>query len=163
MKPETLEYIDRVRNGIVKMTQMIREDTNEAAMGDHIGLIIHFNHARKIAESIKEAREALKGIVDYMSATQVPDAMRAAKVKTLTLEGVGRVTISARFSVSMKDKAAGHLWLTENGMGEIIIPTVNAQTLSSSIKEWQATTGNDAPEEIFKLGSVDYTSITKVK
>ena len=161
MKPETLEYIDRVRNGIIKMTQMIRDDTNEAVMGDHIGLVIHFDQSRKIAETIKEAREALKGIVEYMSREQVPNAMRAAKVKTFTLEGVGRVTISARFSVSMKDKQAGHDWLKANSMGDIIIPTVNAQTLSSTIKEWMATSGEDLPEEIFNTGSVAYTSITK--
>ena len=161
MKPETADYISRVCQDIIKMTSMIREDTNEAVKGDHIGLITHFNQARIVAEQIKEAREALKGIVDYMSGTQVPDAMRAAKVKTITIEGIGRVTISSRFSVSMKDKEAGHDWLKGNGMGDIIIPTVNAQTLSSSIKDWQATTGEDAPEDIFKIGATDYTSITK--
>ena len=161
MTPETLDYIARVTGGIVKMTGMIRTDTQEALKGDHIGLITHFDQARRVNEQIKEARKALDEIVEDLSHDKVPNAMREAKVKTLTLEGIGRISVSSRFSCSMLDKSAGHNWLKANELGDIIIPTVNAQTLASTVKEWMAKTGEDLPDDIFKTSNFDYTSITK--
>lgn len=162
MKQENLEYLNRVVTGIQKVTQMVREDTRDAvATGDHVEIIRHYDQVRKAMDLIKEAREALEGMKDMLSKDQVPEAMRAAGVKTITVEGVGRVTISHRYSVSMIDKIVGHRWLEDHDMGDIIIPTVNAQTLSSSIREWGEAKGEEPPTDIFKVSTSAYTSITK--
>lgn len=142
----------------------VREDTNAAVQsGDHVELVRHFRDLRDVNALIKEARTALGEMEDLLSSRDIPDAFRSAGVKTTTIEGVGRVTVSYRFSCSMLDKEAGLLWLTENGHGGLIQPTVNSSTLAAFAKNLIETEGKDLPDDIFKTGQSPYTSITKAK
>lgn len=164
MKVATLEALDRVCQGLVHVAGMVRNDTTLAlATNDHVEVIKHYNHLRLAAESIKESREAIQEISDRLSKEQVPDVMRAAGVKTITVEGVGRVTVSHRFSCSMLDKDEGFGWLRSNGHGSLITETVNSSTLSAFAKDMLEAHGTELPTEIFKVGTSPYTSITKVK
>jgi hypothetical protein len=87
--------------------------------------------------------------------------MREHGVKTITVEGVGRVSLSNRWSASMLDKTAGMEWLRETGNGSLIQETVNAQTLAAFAKDLNETKGMELPADIFKTGIMTYTSITK--
>jgi len=61
------------------------------------------------------------------------------------------------------DKDAGLNWLRANGHEGIIIETVNSSTLSAFAKSQLEEEGVDLPDDIFKIGTSPYTSITKVK
>lgn len=164
MRQETEELLGKVCRGLVAVAGMVRDDTREAfATNDHVTAIRHFDKARKATETIKEAREALADIVDQMSKEQIPDIMRRHNVKTITVEDVGRVTISHRFSASMLDKEQGFQWLRANGHEGLITETVNSSSLSAFAKDMLENHGTELPEDIFKVGTAPYTSITKAK
>lgn len=164
MQESTKLRLDRVCEELLSVASMIRKDTDEVtAGGDHIAIIRHFDKARLAVEMIKEAREALNDMVDNLSRVVIPDVMKAHQVKTLTLEGVGRVTVSYRYSCSMLDKQRGMDWLRDNGHGDLIQPTVNSSSLAAFSKNLLEVEGKELPEDIFKVGTSPFTSITKVK
>lgn len=162
MKQETFDYAMRVCGGVAKLAEMVRLDTETAvATEDHVAVIKHYDQVRKTTEQIKEAREALDEMEKKLSREQVPDLMAAHNIKTITLEGIGRVSISHRWSCSMIDKQTGMGWLRSNGAGGLIQETVNAQTLAAYAKDTNEEKGEDLPQDIFKTSIMRYTSITK--
>lgn len=164
MREATKSLLTKVCTAMDQVAAMVREDTNAAEQSkDHVEVIRHYNDLRLAIEQIKTARKAVEGINEQLSREIVPDAMREAKVKTITVEGVGRVTISHRFSCSMTDKERGIQWLKDNQYGEIVQETVNAQTLASHARDLLENHGKELPEDLFKVSTSPYTSITKVK
>lgn len=164
MRAQTLENLQEMVRGLQIVTGQVRSDTNDAvAAQDPVILVTHFDSLRHVNELVKEAREALSEMADLLSTRDIPDLFRDKKVKTLTVEGVGRCTVSYRYSCSMLNKDAGFQWLRNNGHGGLIQETVNAQTLGSFAKNLIETEGKDMPDDIFKTGQSPYTSITKVK
>ena len=162
MRQPTLDYLDRVCGGLVKAAEMVRADTDEAIKSaDHVILIKHYDQVRKATDQIKEAREALSKMEETLSRETVPDFMRKAGVKTTTVEGVGRVTISHRFSCSMLDKERGILWLKEQGHAGMVQETVNSSSLGAFAKEMITGKGKELPGDIFKTSTSPHTSITK--
>jgi len=146
------------------VASIIREETTAVVnSGDHIAIIKHFNDVRIAAELAKEAREALNDISDQLSREFVPNALRSKDIKTITVEGVGRVTVSHRFSCSMLDKDKGIKWLQDNGHGGLVQLTVNSSTLAAFARNLIEEEGKELPDDLFKVGATTYTSITKVK
>jgi len=163
MKLETLLALSALCGDLTKLTGNVRDQTNEAvASGDHIAVITHFDQLRRATALIKESREALSQIEEKLSREQVPDVMRAHQIRTITVEGVGRVSLGTRWSASMPDKQAGFDWLRANDHGGVIQETVNAQTLGALAKELN-NDGTELPAPTFVTNIMTYTSITKVK
>jgi hypothetical protein len=163
MKESTLEELKTVCNALAQIAGDIRNQTAEAiATTDHIEIIKHYDLLRGVNAAIKESREALSQIEERLSREQVPDAMRAHNIRTITIEGVGRVSLGTRWSASMPDKQVGFDWLRANKHGGVIQETVNAQTLGALAKELNSE-GQDLPAPIFTTNILTYTSITKVK
>jgi hypothetical protein len=162
MQPLTQVHLRNAVEHLLNVTGEIRADTNTIlATKEHIEIIRHNDDLRKATASIKEARKALDEIEEHMSREDVPDILRANKIKTITVEGVGRVTISHRWSASMIDKEAGIKWLKANDYGGIVQETVNAQTLAAHAKALMEGPGTELPADLFKVGQMAYTSITK--
>jgi len=164
MQPETLTLVDHVCSGLVRAASAVRTDTDAAvATNDHIEVIKHYDHLRKVTAQIKEAREALTQMEEQLSREIVPEFMKNAGVKTVTIEGIGRVTVSHRYSCFMPDKEKGIDWLKGNGHGGIVQETVNSSTLAAFSKSLLEDEGKELPDDIFKVGTSPFTSITKVK
>lgn len=164
MTPQTYQRLVDVCDQIAALSGTIRNEMNDIlGGGDHIELIRHFNNTRGALERIKMSREALQQMADDMSYVRIPDAMRIAGVKTITIEDVGRVTISHRYSCSMIDKEAGFKWLRDTGNGGIIQETVNSSTLGAFAKNVVEEEGKELPDDIFKVSITATTSITKAK
>jgi hypothetical protein len=162
MKAETIERLNYVCQYFVDLVGAIRADTDEAvATHDHIAVIKHYDQLRKATDQIKEAREALSQIRDKLSYEQVPEVMREHDVRTITVEGVGRVSLSDRWSCSMLDKYAGMDWLRGNGHDDLIIETVNSSTLGAFARNLTEEQGTELPSDLFKTSVMTYTSITK--
>jgi hypothetical protein len=153
---------ERVCNYVVKITEDIRRETNEVVSSqDHIEIIKHYAKLRDITSRIKEAREALDGIEKNLSYEKIPEALRGRGIKTLTIEGVGRVSLSNRWSCSMLDKELGLDWLRNSGNEALIIETVNSSTLAAFAKNMTTEEGKELPDNIFKTSILTVTSITK--
>lgn len=165
MQEATLSLLRSAAGALQEAVTAARKDGEEILpSGDHIAIIRHYDKLRLANETIKEARRALDEMTEKFSREHVPDAMRAAKVKTLTLEGVGRITISARWSASIvegrKPEAFG--WIRNRGDDGIIQETINSGTLSSYAKALFEK-GIELPASEFKVGQMAFTSITAVK
>lgn len=107
-------------------------------------------------------RKKVGQLIEDLSRTTIPDMMDEQGVKTITLEDIGyRFTVSQRWSCSIIDKDAGIPWLKENGAAALVFETVNAQTLASYAKGRVEDEGFDLPVDIFKTGTMNYTSVTK--
>ena len=164
MKQDTLDRLTYACGFLTGVAAAVREDTDAAlALRNHVELIKHYNHLRLATAQIKEAREALNELEERLSREQIPEIFREQGIKTTTIEGVGRVTVSYRFGCSMLDKEAGLEWLRGNGHGGIIIETVNSSTLSAFAKSMLEESGAELPDTIFKVSTSPYTSITKVR
>jgi hypothetical protein len=163
MDADTVLNLRATCNVLTNVAKQIRQETdNVVASGDHIQIIKHYDQLRQANALIKESREALGQIEEKLSREQVPDALRAHNVRTITIEGVGRVSLGTRWSATMPDKESGFDWLRHNGHGGVIIETVNAQTLGALAKELNSE-GVELPQPTFTTNIMTYTSITKVK
>lgn len=164
MREETFQRLMAVASAIELSVASVRTDTDSVvATRNHVDVIKHFDRLRFVVERIKDARKALDEIEDRLSREQVPEVMRENNVKTITVEGVGRVSINHRFSCSMLDKEAGMDWLRKNGHEGLIQPTVNSSSLSAFAKNMLEVEGKELPPDVFKTGTMPHTSITKVK
>jgi len=163
MHSKTVDQLKYACDILTMVTGLVRDETDEAvASNDHIKVIRHYDQLRQLTALIKESREALSQIEEKLSREQVPDVMRAHNVRSITVEGVGRVSLGTRWSASMPDKAAGFEWLRANDHGGVIQETVNAQTLGALAKELNEE-GTELPAPTFTTNIMTYTSITKVK
>ena len=123
-------------------------------------VVRHFAALRTEYRALKDKIEKLELEVNDLSYNLIPTLFDAQQVKTIKIDGVGRVTVNQRWVASMKDKEAGMNWLRSTGNNGLIIETVNAQTLAAFAKT-QALEGKPLPEETFEVGVAPYTSVTK--
>lgn len=161
MKPDTIFIFSNICESLQRITGIIREEHNSAiATQDHVQVIRHYDSLRKLNALIKESREALSHMEEHLSREDIPDVMRANNIRSTTIEGVGRVSLSSRWSASMIDKDAGMNWLRNHDHGGVIQETVNAQTLGALAKELNQG-GFDLPSAFFKTSVMTFTSITR--
>lgn len=162
MRTDTLERLQYVCGLLVGVAEAVREDGETILpTRDHIAIIKHFNQLRLANDQIKEAREALVEMANRLSYEEVPEVMAEHNIRTITVEGVGRVSITHRWSCSMLDKELGMNWLRNTGNEGIIQETVNSSTLAAFAKSKMEEDGESLPADIFKTGITAYTSITK--
>jgi len=163
MKTTTANKLSTICAHLAEVAGEIRNETDDVvSSNDHIEVIKHYDKLRHMTALIKESREALEQIETRLSRENVPEVMRAHNIRSITVEGVGRVSLGTRWSASMPDKYAGFEWLRGNGHGGVIQETVNAQTLGALAKEL-SNEGAELPAPTFTTNVMTYTSITKVK
>jgi len=113
---------------------------------------------------LKEEKATLEKEYDRLRLGEIPECMDAEGIGNITLEGIGRITLTsdvyASIPATMREDA--YDWLDANGHGGIIKPTVNAGTLKALIKKMMKD-GVQIPPELFKVTPYTRASITKVK
>ena len=134
----------------------LAESAPPSTLGD---LITYFDAVRNLQARLKEITADVTQTSDRLSSSLLPEAMRAAGFTTVN-HRVGRVSISSRISASMVEKDGALRWLRTNGLGDLIIETVNSQTLGAQAKA-MLEAGDELPREHFKISTKTYTSITK--
>lgn len=121
--------------------------------------------SREDYNALDTLRKSINEMLEEASRHTLPAIMRAADSKTVTLDSLGRrFTVSQRVSCSILEgkREEGHEWLRSVNMADIIVSTVNAQTLGSYAKKRIKEEGKDMPDDIFKVGYMDTVSATKV-
>ncbi len=148
-------------NTLPSITDDAKRAIAQMADADHLTLIRYFDEFRRSAELFSQAKKAISELEEKLSRELVPEAMRRAGVKTTNVVGVGRVTINNKWSCTIIDKSRGIQWLKEHDYGDLVQETVNSSTLAAFSKRLSEDEGKDLPVDIFKTGTVPYTSITK--
>lgn len=161
MPSDILLQVQNLCAQLAQATRSLDGQTEALKASDHVTVIRHFDEVSKAYDILDATKKELNAIYDRLSRDYVPEAMRAAGVKTTTVEGIGRVTVSHRYSCSMLDKVRGYNWLTENGHGDLITQTVNSSTLSAFAKNLIVEEGKELPDDLFRTGTSPFTSITR--
>lgn len=147
-----------------KLDSLLERATRDTAevigRADIPSAVVYFAQLKDTVKELAEKLSALQKHVDSISYDMLPTMFGNQDVKTIKVEGVGRVSINDRWSASMLSKERALGWLRGSGNEGIIIETVNSQTLGAFAKE-QAIAGKPLPEEIFKVSATPYVSITK--
>lgn len=101
-------------------------------------------------EELKAAAAILREEYDKLRLHDIPNEM--AEQDTTSLKGAwGRCTLTTDLNVRVKDKLALHKHLEDEGAGDLIVPTVNAQTLKSWVKEQMGSGTLPLPVEIAEI------------
>ena len=113
----------------------------------------------------EEAENALKRInawYDVLRYEAIPTKMDDEGIENIRIEGIGRVGLTADMFVSVKDKQGLFHWLEQEGMDDIIQPSVNAGTLKAFVKS-RMKDNLPVPDEFLNINPVTRASITKAK
>lgn len=169
MRPETKAQLDQLSQLLISVGEMVRNDT-EAVLKtrNHVDVIKHYAAVRDATVQIKFAREVIADIEDSLSKVYIPEIINEMRETTgekppFNIEGVGRVSVANRFSASIIDKENGYKWLRDTDNDSLITETVNSSSLAAFAKSYSEDEGRDLPSEYFKVGIMQYTSITKAK
>lgn len=113
-------------------------------------------------EQLEETVKAINIQLDTLRLRDIPEAMAEADIRTLTIEGVGRVQLAmdlyAGIIADRKDEA--YAWLQEYGYDGLIVPYVQPSTLKAAIKKGLLA-GQEWPEELFNVQPFTRASIVK--
>ncbi|NBS71071.1 hypothetical protein EBT31_19515, partial [bacterium] len=122
-----------------------------------------YDVVRTMHDRLEEAEKTLSRCVQLLSTSVLPRRFQEEGISTITMKELGaRFTVSTRMTASMLDKDMAIEWLEENGYGDLVKPTVNSSTLSKFAAEYVLEKGQDLPDDLFKVGSIQITSRTKV-
>lgn len=151
-----LDYIEREKRTLVAETRVM----DRPGIGLET-LITRFAEVRDLHARLKGITTGVNQLAEFLSYELVPLAMERTGFTTVNHE-VGRVSVATRTSASIlpehRERAFG--WLRDNGLGDLIIETVNAQTLGATAAGL-IQAGGELPDDIFKTTVKTYTSITK--
>lgn len=148
-----------------KLVNRVHRDTLALIeQDDPNALVRHFDAVRTEYDSLEDKVKKLKAEIDDLSRDIIPTSFKKHGIdKTTNIVGVGRVTVSVRWSASVnKDVGmAGAMdWCRKTGNEGLIIETINSGTLTGFAKE-SALEGNPLPSDIFNVSQYNVTSITK--
>lgn len=126
--------------------------------------IIAMAKAMKELQGKKDGLEAeLKAIninLDQLRLRDIPEAMAESDIRTLTVEGIGRVQLAIDCYATISDKEAGYQWLKDNGYDGLITEYVQPPTFKAAVKD-ALKNGQEFPEDIFKITPFTRASIVK--
>ena len=140
-----------------------------AADGAESGMDRVKRYARRM-KMVSNAFDILKPVIDALNEEYddirkglLPDQMQEEDIKTITIDGVGRVQLAGDVyaSIPAEQQEAAFTWLRENGYGDLIRETVFSATLKAWAKEGLEQE-RKMPEDIFKVTPYTRASIVKV-
>jgi len=112
-------------------------------------LIDHMKEVQDELAELENKRKPLQKELDQLRLTDIPAEMAEEDITSVT-GGFGRCTLTSDLYVQVQDKAALFDWLENSGNGDMIQPTVNAQSLKAFCKE-QLREGTQLPDDTLKL------------
>lgn len=133
--------------------------------GETINNAVRLFHQIKLAKEFYEARlKEVQALFDQARHVDVPKKFKEAKTTSITVDGYRFVANELVYASIKKDKKPeGYAWLRDNELGDLIIETVNAATLSAEVRR-RLEEGLDVPseeEDPFNLNLVANVSVTK--
>lgn len=109
-------------------------------------------------EALEEILKDINKDLDQLRLKDIPEAMAEADIRTLTIEGVGRVQLALDLYATIKDKEAGYAWLAEHGYDGLITEYVQPSTFKAAVKK-AIQEGQEFPEELFSINPFTRASI----
>ena len=130
-------------------------------MKDIIEMARTMRELQKRKDDIEATLKEINADLDELRLKKIPDAMAEEDLRTLTIEGVGRVQLTRDAHVSLVDKKLAYEWLQEYGFGHLIQDYVQPATLKAFVKT-EMQEGQEFPEELFKISQFVRASIVNI-
>lgn len=136
-----------------------RELTSESGAAD---LGAYMRDLKDQIDDLAAVKTAFQEEYDRIRNQVIPDKMEAEGMTTITLAGVGRITVSNKMGATILPdyKLDMHQWLRDNGFAALVTATVNASTLTAFVKE-QMEAGNEIPFDYLNITTYRQASLTK--
>lgn len=158
------ELNDRIQStgeGVNLLASTLADTVKEA--GSLASVCALYDAVRNLDEQLDEVKKTLSKALQSLSVSVLPQKFQEEGVSTLTMKELGaRFTVNTRITASMTDKDRAMEWLREGGHGDIIVSTINSSTLSKFASEYVLEQGQDLPNELFKISTIQHMSRTKV-
>jgi len=162
--PGSGNLIDKALGMQQDLAFLDQEWTKIRENGDIVDMARAFVVAHRLQSFIDEAAKAYNKLFELYKTKYMPEALEAAGVTHVPLSEGFRIGMSARTwaSVNKDQRDAAYEWLRNNGLGDLIQPTINASTLSAAAKA-MLEENRELPEDLFKVAVVPTTSVTATK
>lgn len=155
------EQISSTRKEVDLLAATLTDTVKEA--GSLASVCALYDAVRNLDEQLDEVKKTLGKALQSLSVAVLPQKFQEEGVSTLTMKELGaRFTVNTRITASMTDKERAMEWLREGGHGDIIVPTINSSTLSKFASEYVLEQGQDLPDDLFKISTIQHMSRTKV-
>jgi hypothetical protein len=127
-----------------------------------IELVRALDDVQKQKEEADAKAKTLGRIFDHLRITRIPAAFDDEGITMLSVEGVGRCSLTADMHASI---AAGQQdqafeWLRDTGRADVIRETVNSGTLKAVLKK-ALLDGEALPQDVFNVSPFTRASITR--
>ena len=151
---KTAEHLEQLLQTIRNPTEVTAEYCGRA-MGD----------LRQLKEDAEDLAKAIDAQYRFYREVVMVRRMQELGENTtkFAVKGYGTFTLVPDFHISIKgdQKEEAKLWLTENGMGDLITETVNASSLKAASKKYLEANGVFPSDEHFRSHSFEYVKLTK--
>lgn len=107
-----------------------------------------FIAARTLKDLIDDLSKSAGTVVQIYADHHIPALLERHGLKAAP-HRLGMVKMETRYSTTVHDRMGAHSWLIKNGMGNLIIETTNAATLSA-VAKGMIEKGEDFPSDYFK-------------
>ena len=116
-----------------------------------------------IKKTLKEYDTILTKLVDHYRINKIPSHMAESNVERVSYAGIGnvRITNDMRVSIKPSKQEDAFLWLSDNGLQDIIKETVNSNTLRAVAKDLIKNNNESLPEDLFNTYCFQRASITQ--
>jgi hypothetical protein len=115
---------------------------------------------KELHEKLDSHKSAVGKVYDYVRTHAVPMKMDEEGVESITVQGVGRVSLTSDIYLKINNKEASFEWLAENGHEDLISETVNASSLKALIRR-MLRDGIEIPEDVYQVTPFSRATITK--
>lgn len=125
-------------------------------------LLKSFKKFKDDVEALEETFKIVKTQLTNLSYVVIPETMENHTFDSIKAGGYNFIlSVRTSANIPVDRREIGHKWLTDNGLGSIILPTVNSKTLSSAIKEYIETEGKIPPADAITIHNQKYIQVRK--
>ena len=127
-------------------------------------LVKRMAETKEALDAAKEVESEHQAVFDILRLMVLPEKMDEEDVSTMTVAGVGRVSIQSDiyFSIPAALREEAFDWLRDHGHGDIIQETVNSSTGKAWAKE-AIKKGEVLPEDLFKVTPFSRVQLTRIR
>jgi len=163
MQARTEAAFEYAKRELSAFLEYLVEDTADVSSEANLTKVAaHFHEASRMVDELQARMTSVQLHHRLLSSEIIPTMMMNQRTKSLTVTGVGRMTVIDRWSAKILDKVKAFAWLRSTGNEGLIRETVNAQTLGAFAKG-EVIKGNPLPDDIFQVTASPYTSITAIR
>lgn len=150
------------QSGLVAMIKMFNLGAQKVPNLPIQDSLRYLKLVRDVTDAIAATEKDMRRILDALRQQTIPQLYKDNGITSLSVDGY-RFTLSTMIRANIKEgmKEPALEWLRENDLGDLIIETVNASTLSSQARAL-IEEGKELDPDLFNTAHMQTTSITKV-